>query len=112
MILLADSGSTKTDWYAISETGEHLFQTQTLGLNPQVLAQNILQERIVNNFELIKVKHNVTHIYFYSAGCGVEEPRQQARELLAEIFDQAKVIEVKEDTYAAVYAVCKAGEPA
>ena len=30
MILIVDSGSTKTDWIAINDKGEILFQTQTL----------------------------------------------------------------------------------
>ena len=54
MILVVDSGSTKTDWIALTDDGKSLFQTQTLGLNPQVLSQEILRERIVNNFELYK----------------------------------------------------------
>ena len=37
MILIVDSGSTKTDWIAIDRAGKILFETQTLGLNPQVL---------------------------------------------------------------------------
>ena len=56
MILIVDSGSTKTDWIAIDNKGEILFETQTLGLNPQVLTNHILKERIVNNFELYKFK--------------------------------------------------------
>ncbi|MEH6408336.1 MAG: N-acetylglucosamine kinase, partial [Leeuwenhoekiella sp.] len=46
MILVVDSGSTKTDWIALSEDGDQVFQTQTLGLNPQVLTAEILNERI------------------------------------------------------------------
>ena len=53
MILIVDSGSTKTDWIAIDKGGKVLFETQTLGLNPQVLTNHILKERIVNNFELV-----------------------------------------------------------
>ena len=30
MILIVDSGSTKTDWIAIDRGGEILFETQTL----------------------------------------------------------------------------------
>ena len=54
MILIVDSGSTKTDCIAIDKEGKILFETQTLGLNPQVLTNHILKERIVNNFELYK----------------------------------------------------------
>ena len=49
MILVVDSGSTKTDWIAINRKGDVLFETQTLGLNPQVLTNHILKERIARN---------------------------------------------------------------
>ena len=75
MILIVDSGSTKTDWIAIENTGKVLFETQTLGLNPQVLSSNILKERIVNNFELYKFRKEIDKIYFYGAGCGTKPPR-------------------------------------
>ena len=42
MKLIVDSGSTKTDWISINDDGEILFETQTLGLNPQVLTEHIL----------------------------------------------------------------------
>jgi N-methylhydantoinase A/oxoprolinase/acetone carboxylase beta subunit len=52
MKLIVDSGSTKTDWIAIDNFGEKLFETQTLGLNPQVLTEHILEERVINNYEI------------------------------------------------------------
>ena len=52
MILIVDSGSTKTDWIALDKNGDELFSTQTLGLNPQMLSNEILNERIKNNFDI------------------------------------------------------------
>ena len=112
MILIVDSGSTKTDWIALSEDGRELFQTQTLGLNPQVLSNEILNERIINNFELYKHRHEVSRLYFYGAGCGVEKPRRLIKEVFTEFFTEADEILVKEDTYAALYATTKEGEEA
>ena len=43
MRLIVDSGSTKTDWIAIDESGSIIFETFTLGLNPQVLTEYILK---------------------------------------------------------------------
>ena len=54
MKIIVDSGSTKTDWIAIDDGGNKLFETQTLGLNPQVLTEHILEERIINNYDLKK----------------------------------------------------------
>jgi hypothetical protein len=39
MKLIVDSGSSKADWIAINTSGEMLFSTQTLGLNPEVLTK-------------------------------------------------------------------------
>ena len=76
MKIIVDSGSTKTDWIAIDDGGNKLFETQTLGLNPQVLTEHILEERIINNYDLYQVRKEVTKIYFYGAGCGTEPPKQ------------------------------------
>ena len=54
MILVVDSGSTKTDWIALDDKGEEIFSTKTLGLNPQMLSNEILNERIKNNFDIYK----------------------------------------------------------
>ena len=111
MILVVDSGSTKTDWFAIASTGEVLFSTQTLGLNPQVLSSEILTERIINNFELSQNREAITHLYFYGAGCGIKSPQQRIIEVFEKIFVNAE-LSVKEDTYAAVYATVKKDTPA
>lgn len=106
MILIVDSGSTKTDWIAINNKGEILFQTQTLGLNPQVLTDYIIEERIVNNFDLYQNRKAVTKLYFYGAGCGTEPPRVMIKNVFLNIFKSADVL-VKEDTFAAVYATAE-----
>ena len=109
MILIVDSGSTKTDWISVNNNGKILFSTQTLGLNPQVLSSAILKERIINNFDLYQNREHVTHLYFYGAGCGVDSPKLRIRKIFNEIFNKAD-ISIKEDTYAAVYAASKLNE--
>jgi len=111
MKLIVDSGSTKTDWISINDNGETLFQTQTLGLNPQVLSEYILEERIINNYEIYQSRKNVSDIYFYGAGCGTEPPKKLIKKVFSPIFKNANFV-IKEDTYAAVYACCKPEEKA
>ena len=111
MILVVDSGSTKTDWIAVDISGDTLFATQTLGLNPQVLSSAILKERIINNFDLYQNREQVTHLYFYGAGCGVDSPQQRIKKVFDEIFVHAEII-IKEDTHAAVYATVQPDEEA
>ena len=109
MKLIVDSGSTKTDWIALNPQNEVIYETQTLGLNPQVLSDQILEERIINNYELYRKRKSVNYIHFYGAGCGTRPPRELLQKVLQGIFPNA-TIEVKEDTYAAVYAATERGK--
>ncbi|MBL6665788.1 N-acetylglucosamine kinase [Flavobacteriaceae bacterium] len=111
MIFIVDSGSTKTDWIALDDSGEVLFSTQTLGLNPQVLPSAILTERIINNFDLYQNREKVSYVYFYGAGCGVESPAKRIEKVFSEIFTNSK-FSILEDTYAAVYAATQPNNPA
>jgi N-acetylglucosamine kinase-like BadF-type ATPase len=109
MRLIVDSGSTKTDWIALDTNNVGSFETQTQGLNPQVLSEQIIEERIVNNYDLYRQRKLVTEINFYGAGCGTRPPRELLKNVLQGIFPNAQ-IDVKEDTYAAVYAASNPGE--
>jgi|TARA_Y100000992_G_scaffold289167_1_gene243465 N-acetylglucosamine kinase-like BadF-type ATPase len=106
MILVVDSGSTKTDWIGIDKKGSVLFSTQTLGLNPQVLSSAIINERIINNFDLYQNRKKVSKLFFYGAGCGVASSINRIKKIFLEIFENA-MLDIKEDTYAAVYSVSK-----
>ena len=110
MILIIESGSTKTDWIGVDKKGDVVFETQTLGLNPQVLDSNIIKERIVNNYDVYRFRKQVDKLYFYGAGCGTEPPRVLINKVFEETFINATEISVKEDTYAAIYATTNIGE--
>lgn len=103
MILIADGGSTKADWIALDENKNEVFRTRTLGLNPAVVADEELHNRIINMFQLISVKDDVTEIHFYGAGCGTPKPVKILHDVLQNIFSNAKIV-ISEDMLAAVYA--------
>lgn len=104
MIFIVDSGSTKCDWLAIDSEGTQVLEKQrTLGMNPAILSSTELEERIEDNPVLTENKDRVTHLFFYGAGCGTEQPRWMLEDVLRRFFPKAYV-EVKEDTYAAVYS--------
>jgi N-acetylglucosamine kinase-like BadF-type ATPase len=110
MILIVDSGSTKTDWIALDEKGSEIFSTQTLGLNPQMLSNEILNERIKNNFDIYKNRRLVSKLFFYGAGCGVESTQERIRKVFEKIFINCD-FDIKEDTFAAVYSAVERGVP-
>lgn len=111
MKLIVDSGSTKADWIAIDDEGKVLFTTQTLGLNPEVLDSEEIIERLNDRFDILQNKKNATHLFFYGAGCGTDKMKITLSQLFQTYFPNA-IIDVKEDTYAAVYATTPKGEKA
>ena len=103
MILIADGGSTKADWIALDNDKNEVFRVRTLGLNPAVVTQNELKNRIVNMFQLMDIQAEVTEIHFYGAGCGTPKPSAILKSVLETVFIHAKV-NIAEDMLAAVYA--------
>jgi len=104
MILIVDSGSTKCDWIAVDTNGNQLLEKiRTKGLNPAILSPKKLKKTIKKSKQLKAHSNEVTHVFFYGAGCGTENPRLLLKVVLQEIFTKAH-IEVNEDTLAAVYA--------
>ena len=103
MILIADGGSTKADWIALDNNKKEVFRVRTLGLNPAVVPEEELLNRIVNMFQLINVKNDVKEIHFYGAGCGTPQPVAILKKVLESIFVNAE-IHIAEDLLAAVYA--------
>lgn len=111
MKLVVDSGSTKADWIALDDNGDIQFTASTLGLNPEVLTKEEVIKRINNRFDIAQNASIVKEVYFYGAGCGTDRMKNHLSEILHEYFPNAYV-EVKEDTYAAVFATTPRGEKA
>ena len=104
MILIVDSGSTKSDWIAVDSDGNKLLEKmRTKGLNPAILAEKKLAKRILKSQELRSNREKVSHVFFYGAGCGTENAKELLETVLKDIFINA-LIEVNEDTLAAVYS--------
>lgn len=105
MNIIVDSGSTKGDWKMINGS-EIILQTRTLGLNPAVLSDAQIKERITENQDLSTIFSIVKNVYFYGAGCGTSSPKQRLENILNALFFNARVF-VYEDTLAAVRAVTR-----
>lgn len=104
MILIADSGSTKTDWVLLNLKKEVQFSSHTTGLNPAVFLDSQLYKTITAHEKIMQYASQISEVYVYAAGCGTPTPKQVLTDVLEEIFDKATVT-VKEDIYAAAFAV-------
>jgi N-acetylglucosamine kinase-like BadF-type ATPase len=111
MRLLVDSGSTKADWIAIDEEGKILFTTRTLGLNPEILDEDEIINRLNDKFDILQNKDKATHLFFYGAGCGTDRMKLMLSQAFQKYFANA-IIDVQEDIYAAVFATTPKGEQA
>lgn len=104
MHLIADSGSSKTDWALIQTNGE-VTNTETIGLNPFFHTQESITKEVSINQILTSYKNSITNISFFGAGCSDEVRNLIVKNGLSSVFLNAK-IDVFHDIKAAVYATC------
>ena len=103
MILIADSGSTKTDWRLMDE-GREITRIQTKGFNPyyQQLDEMLVEIETALIPELDTGKVNT--IYFYGAGCSTSERQKKISDSLSPYFKKATIF-VHSDLVGAARAV-------
>ena len=103
-ILVADSGSTKTDWKFISEENEFLLSSP--GINPYYQDTASIKQSLGtdSNFQKIS-QHQPTEIFFYGAGCSTIENQEIVRNALAHFFPSASIF-VSHDLLAAARSLC------
>ena len=90
MKLIADSGSTKTSWCLIDKSNEVTYFS-TIGLNPFFVSSDKIVEEISNKVACGFEKNNINEIFFYGAGCGIEENSKIIFDSLIFIFKNAKI---------------------
>lgn len=88
MILIADSGSTKTDW-RICQTNTTPLSFSTKGLNPHFTTTEDIQKEITHNFPKHIAPADIQTIYFYGAGCKAESSKQTLSVSFATLFPNA-----------------------
>ncbi|MBN1197937.1 MAG: ATPase [Bacteroidales bacterium] len=90
MILISDSGSTKTLW-ALIQDGKQEKMIQTQGLNPYFTPPEMMQDIIHNELIHKILSDNITQIYFYGAGCSTDKNNNLIRNQLHHFFREAHI---------------------
>ncbi len=101
MILIADSGSTKTSWCFFSREN-HSEKISTSGINPFFRTTEDITTELQKNL-VPKIKTTINEIYFYGAGIINEGKGNVVKFALQELFPFAK-IDVQSDLLAAARA--------
>lgn len=103
MLLLADSGSTKTDWALIVKGGEEVIRFSSPGLNPVTMSAEHITAQLAEIETLRLYKHAITVVHFFGAGCAGIEPVEHMRTLLNAVLPNA-TIHADSDMAGAVHA--------
>lgn len=103
MIVVADSGATKTDWRIIKENGDCL-SFETIGLSPYFNTSDDFRKALSENFPAQVSVDNVSHVYFYGSGCGNQERGSDVNGYLSAFFSNASV-SAKSDALGAARAL-------
>ena len=90
MILIADGGSTKTNWCLINEAGRKIhFNTE--GYNPyfakQDYIENSLRTTLPDNLDASKLEE----VYYYGAGCSTDANKKIVSDAMQKVFVNAKI---------------------
>ncbi|SEM29100.1 hypothetical protein SAMN05216436_103116 [bacterium A37T11] len=103
MILVADSGSTKTAWCAIEEPDKK-FYFDSEGYNPFFVSPEYVQESLNKSFPSDFDPRSVSSVYFYGAGCQGDKIAIM-QNTLKSIFTRTPEIAVEGDLLAAARAL-------
>ena len=104
MILIADSGSTKTDWVLHDGTAIVL-RTTTQGLNPTLQSAEDIYKVLSEELDGKIASDAPDTIYFYGAGCAYETADNRMKEALEQYF-VTREIHIHSDLLAAARALC------
>ena len=84
MLLLADSGSTKTEWRLVDHRGQVAASLISEGLNPYFLTEQEIA-RVIETKVLPRVA-SVTQVFFYGAGCGLAPKAEQVKRAIDRVI--------------------------
>ena len=91
MIVIADGGSTKTNWCLINESGRKIhFNTE--GYNPYFVDSDYIQNSLQNTLPVHFEKEKLVEVYYYGAGCSTDANRKIVADGMQAVFVNAKII--------------------
>lgn len=104
MILIADSGSTKTDWCVVLD-GTPIKRIVTKGINPFFQSEEEIQQELTISLLPQLPEGTVNSVYFYGAGC-TPEKAPILRRAIADSLSVVGNIKAHSDMLAAARGLC------
>lgn len=103
MIVIADSGSTKTEWCFI-EDGIIIKSIKSKGINPYFEGKEDIIAEIKSVFLEIGFTNKISAVYFYGAGC-TPEKSDIVKHSISKVVEENVLIEVNSDLLGAARAL-------
>jgi len=103
MLLIADSGSTKTDWVLVDENKKRSCY-KTIGYNPYFVDCDTIYYSLIDKLVTQFDPEAVRKIIFYGAGCSNETNVDVVKQALEKCFINARVF-VEHDMLASAHAL-------
>lgn len=104
MMLIADSGSTKTDWCVILDNTP-IKRIGTKGLNPFFQSEEEIQQELTHSLLPQLPEGTIDSVYFYGAGC-TPEKAPTLRRAIADSLPVVGNIKAYSDMLAAARGLC------
>ena len=108
MILIADGGSTKTDWRLLKD-GREYKQVQTQGFNPYLVGSDAIEEILWKELQPYIDNDAVSNVYYYGAGCSSPVKNMIVETAFEKVFVNAR-IDISHDLLGAAHALCADSE--
>jgi N-acetylglucosamine kinase-like BadF-type ATPase len=103
MIIIADGGSTKTNWCLVTEEGKKVY-FNTEGYNPYFSNEEYIIQSLNESLPTDLEKDAITEVNYYGAGCSTADKRQIVENAMQAVFTKSK-INVGHDLLAAARAL-------
>lgn len=108
MIIIADGGSTKTNWCLITDDGKKVY-FNTEGYNPYFSSKEYITQSLNESLPTDLEIEKITEVNYYGAGCSVADKKKIVEEAMEAVFVKAKV-NIGHDLLAAARAVLGVNE--
>lgn len=103
--LLADSGSTKTDWL-LTDGKEKLLQLRTPGINAALMSREQVSSILLGELLPQLPAGEIREVYYYGAGCLTDETNGNVEYVLRQCFPNVRRLEIASDRLGAARALC------
>lgn len=90
MVIIADGGSTKTNWCLLNQNGQKIY-FNTEGYNPYFVSSDYIIKSLINGLPTDLKLEEITEVNYYGAGCSTEDKVKIVADAMLVVFKNASI---------------------